>query len=52
MLRPVNAGLGLTADRYSPLLQEFFRPKQIPIKPSSPPFRSNSNEIKTSDSQG
>jgi hypothetical protein len=49
ILRSVNAVRGLTADGYSPLLQEFFRRKQIPIEPASPSFRSNSNEIKTSD---
>ena len=51
ILRSVNAELGLTADRYSPLLQEFFRRKQIPIERASPSFRSNSNEIKTSVSE-
>ena len=51
ILRSVNAARGLTADGYSPLLQEFFRRKQFPIEPASPSFRSNSNEIKISVSE-
>ncbi|RLS82640.1 MAG: hypothetical protein DWI02_01810 [Planctomycetota bacterium] len=51
ILRSVNAARGLTADGYSPLLQEFFRRKQFPIEPASPSFHSNSNEIKTSVSE-